>query len=184
MLSFMRGTAPALAVVVLVAALRPASVSASPPMFEAAPATADDDANTQVAELYQLQAAFHRAASIHNPNGLDTPHAISERIVEMLSLWTNDGSLTLKTVSPAREFNKGKGEPGTASCAAGSNTLCDFFTSVAGSSSLVIALYRSPRPTRSSSRSTAIRPVSPSSAITSTRTAGRTKPASPSTARQ
>lgn len=92
-----------------------------------------DDTNTQLAELFELQAAFHRAASVHNPSGPDTLDTINERIVEMLSLWTDDGSLTLKTVSPAREFNKGKGAPGAASCAAGSNTLCDFFTNVAGS---------------------------------------------------
>jgi hypothetical protein len=92
----------------------------------------DDDTNTQVAELFQLQAAFHRAASVHNPSGLDSSDAIGQRIVDMLSLWTDDGSLTLMIVSPARPF-LGKGEPGSASCAPGSNTLCDFFTNVAGS---------------------------------------------------
>jgi hypothetical protein len=77
-------------------------------------------ANAQVAELYQLQAAFHRAATLQSPN--DVP----QRVVEMLALWTEDGSLTLGTST-----FQGKGQPGTASCAPGSGTLCDFFTNVA-----------------------------------------------------
>jgi hypothetical protein len=48
----------------------------------------------------------------------------------MLSLWADDGSLTLKTVSPARVFT-GKGDPTSDSCAVDSNTLGDFFTNVA-----------------------------------------------------
>ncbi len=92
----------------------------------------DDDATGQIAELYLLQAAFHRAASVHNPDGLDTQDTLDQRIADMLALWADGGSLTLNTVSPARTFEE-RGEPGTASCAPGSNTLCDFFTNVAGS---------------------------------------------------
>ena len=77
-------------------------------------------ANAQVAELHQLQAAFHAAATLQSPND------VQQRVVDMLSLWTEDGSLTLGSNS----FH-GKGEPGTASCAPGSGTLCDFFTNVA-----------------------------------------------------
>ena len=47
--------------------------------------------NTQTAELYELQAAFHRAGSVHdNVNG-DSADVITQRIRYMLSLWTRDG---------------------------------------------------------------------------------------------
>jgi hypothetical protein len=88
------------------------------------------NANAQIAQLYQLQTAFHSAASIHNPDGLDTEAALQQRLTDMLSLWADDGSLTLKTVSPGRVFT-GKGDPTSDSCAVGSNTLCDFFRNVA-----------------------------------------------------
>jgi hypothetical protein len=86
----------------------------------------------RLARLYQLQVAFHRAASVHSPDGADSAAMIDRRIKQMLSLWTADGSLTLSAVTPAREF-KGRGELGTASCAPGAGTLCDFFKNVAGS---------------------------------------------------
>ncbi|MDA0353191.1 MAG: hypothetical protein O3A10_13395 [Chloroflexi bacterium] len=73
-----------------------------------------------VGQLYQLQAAFHAAATLREPNNLD------ERIADMLTLWTNDAPLTL-----GPNTFVGKGEPGTASCAPGAGTLCDFFTNVA-----------------------------------------------------
>jgi hypothetical protein len=57
---------------------------------------------------------------------------IDRRIKQMLTLWADDGSITLESVTPARVFS-GKGELGTASCAPNSNTLCDFFKNVAGS---------------------------------------------------
>jgi hypothetical protein len=76
------------AVIALVAALTPLNVSL---------AAVDDDeaANTQIAELYQLQAAFHRAASIHNPSGLDSPETINQRVSDMLSLWTGNRFVSL-----------------------------------------------------------------------------------------
>ena len=47
--------------------------------------------NTQLAELYQLQAAFHRAATVHDPVNGDSAATIDQRIRDMLSLWTDDG---------------------------------------------------------------------------------------------
>ena len=119
-------------VIAFVVALGAVSAKAEPVVTTPLAAVADEDANTQITELYQLQAAFHRAASVHTPNGLDSQDILDQRIADMLSLWTDDGSLTLMTVSPGRLF-VGKGEPGTPSCAPGANTLCDFFTNVAGS---------------------------------------------------
>jgi hypothetical protein len=90
-----------------------------------------EDANAQLAKLSQLQAAFHRATTVRNPDTGDAPDVIDRRVKQMLSLWAADGSVTLMTVTPAREF-KGKGELGTSSCAPGSNTLCDLWKNVAG----------------------------------------------------
>lgn len=85
----------------------------------AGPATgkANDGANAQVARLYQLQAAFHRALSIPDPS---EPTNVAQRVQEMLGLFEDDGSLTFAGTTYA-----GKG-----SCAPGSLTLCDFFTNV------------------------------------------------------
>ena len=52
--------------------------------------------NSQLAQLYQLQAAFHRAASVHDPVNGDSATVIDQRIRDMLSLWTDDGSITLE----------------------------------------------------------------------------------------
>jgi hypothetical protein len=96
------------------------------------PAEQDANAGVDMAALYQLQASFHRAATGHNPDGLDSDAVRAQRVGDMLSLWTDDGSLTLNAVSPARVFS-GKGDPGSDSCTAGSNTLCDFFSNVSPS---------------------------------------------------
>ena len=49
--------------------------------------------NTQLAELYQLQAAFHAAATVHDPVNGDSPAEIDQRIRDMMALWTAYGSL-------------------------------------------------------------------------------------------
>jgi hypothetical protein len=96
--------------------------------------------NTQVAELYQLQADFHRAASVHDPVNGDSPAAIDQRIRDMLSLWTDDGSITLEVGGASDGNYVGQGDPGDAStCPTPSGdpsnrgTLCTFFKYVAGS---------------------------------------------------
>src|SRR5690348_1518214 len=58
-------------------------------------ALAEDNPNTQTAELYQLQAAFHRAASVQDPLNGDSAAVVDQRIREMLSIWTEDGILRL-----------------------------------------------------------------------------------------
>ncbi|HWX33807.1 MAG TPA: hypothetical protein VNZ53_41060 [Steroidobacteraceae bacterium] len=96
--------------------------------------------NTQLAQLYQLQAAFHRAATVHDPVNGDSPAVIDQRIRDMLSLWTDDGSLTLEVGGALDGDYLGNGDPGIAStCPAPSGdpsnrgTLCTFFKYVAGS---------------------------------------------------
>jgi hypothetical protein len=96
--------------------------------------------NTQLAELYQLFAAFHRAASVHDPVNGDSAAAIDQRIRDMLSLWTDDGSIDLE-VGGAHDGNYlGNGDPDDPSTcptpsgnAADQGTLCTFFKYVAGS---------------------------------------------------
>ena len=93
------------------------------PRVPAVAASGDSEANKQIAELYLLQAAFHRATS-----GAGVNEAVkAEHVKDMLALWTEDGILVAGSVTYS-----GKGEPGTASCAPGSFTLCDLFTNHAG----------------------------------------------------
>jgi hypothetical protein len=77
-------------------------------------------------ELKELHAAFHRAVS---HAGIDAT-AKAQHLADVLALWTDDGTLV---VTATGATYSGKGTPGTASCAAGSMTLCDFYANVAGS---------------------------------------------------
>jgi len=55
----------------------------------------DKDTLAQVAELEQLHATFHAAASVtDNVNGDSVP-VINKRIMEVLSIWAPDGKLTI-----------------------------------------------------------------------------------------
>jgi hypothetical protein len=98
------------------------------------------EANTQVAELYQLQAAFHRAATVHDPVNGDSAAVIDQRIRDMVSLWTEDGVLTAGGAPAVAGDYIGKGDPGDPSTCptpstnpANRGTLCTFFKYVAGS---------------------------------------------------
>src|SRR5438874_12337458 len=79
-----------------------------------------DKANTQTAELYQLQAAFHAAASCA---GLDR----DQHIQDMLALWTEDGVLIAGSTT-----YQGRGVWNGSSCSPAGPTLCDFFANHAG----------------------------------------------------
>ena len=96
--------------------------------------------NKQTAELYQLQAAFHRAATVHDPVNGDSAEVIDQRIRDMLSLWTSDGSVTLEVGGALDGNYAGQGDPSDPStCPAPSGnptnrgTLCTLFKFVAGS---------------------------------------------------
>jgi len=96
--------------------------------------------NTQAAQLFELQAEFHGAATVHDPVNGDSAGVIDQRIRDMLALWTSDGSITLE-VGGARDGDySGLGDPSDpASCPTPSadpsnrGTLCTFFKYVAGS---------------------------------------------------
>jgi len=102
--------------------------------------TEGNGANSQIAKLYELQAAFHRAASVHDPVNGDSPQVINQRIRDMLSLWTADGSVTLAAGSANDGIYMGQGDPENLSTcptpstdATNRGTLCTFFKYVAGS---------------------------------------------------
>ena len=99
--------------------------------------------NTQLAELYKLQAAFHRAATVRDPVNGDSAAAIDQRIKDMLSLWTADGELALivgfdANGNPIYHYFIGRGDLDT-NCDAPSSdpnnegTICTFFKYVSGS---------------------------------------------------
>lgn len=58
----------------------------------AKPAAAQDD-NTQISELYKLQAAYHRAAAVRNPVNGDSAETITERVRDVLSLYRRRGAV-------------------------------------------------------------------------------------------
>src|SRR5712692_3850752 len=62
------------------------------PVSPARAAGGDANQPVQITHLYQLQAAFHRAASVHSLTG-DPPEVINQRIQDMLALWTDDAVL-------------------------------------------------------------------------------------------
>ena len=85
----------------------------------------DDDSHYKdLYELRLLHTAFHKAVS-HAGTDAATK---TQHLADLLALWTDDGTLIVKDVTYS-----GKGVPGTASCAAGSKTLCDWYANVTGS---------------------------------------------------
>jgi hypothetical protein len=74
-------------------------------------------------ELKELHAAFHKAVS---HAGIDATTK-AQALATLLSLWADDG-----VIISADVIYTGKGTPGTASCDAGAQTLCDFYNNHAG----------------------------------------------------
>lgn len=91
-------------------------------------AQADEDdnhgADKAIAQLYELQAAFHEAAG---GAGVDATTK-AKHLQEMLEIWTADGVLVVGST-----VYVGRGDPNSSTCAPGSLTLCDFFQNHAGS---------------------------------------------------
>ena len=84
----------------------------------------DNDATKAVAQLYELQAAFHAAAG---GAGVDAATK-AKHLEDMLELFTDDAVLIVgSTVYVER------GQANTSTCVPGSLTLCDFFQNHAGS---------------------------------------------------
>jgi hypothetical protein len=143
--------------------------------------SASKDANTQsgrqdhsaLAQLYQLQAAFHRAASVHDPVNGDSPEVIEQRIREMLSLWTEDGALLLSVGGALDGTYAGQGDPDDLSpLHRWTRRIAARFalslSMLRARSSLRTSSFRSHRPTRPISMLTATQHQSTLSAITST----------------
>jgi hypothetical protein len=99
---------------------------------------------TQVAELEkQIHVTFHAAVSVHDPINGDSPAVITQRIRDVLSIFTQDAQLTLvSTTSPAAGNYIGNGDPddpttcplpsGDTSATGQQGTLCTLFKYVAG----------------------------------------------------
>ncbi|HET9389065.1 MAG TPA: hypothetical protein VFO44_05415 [Steroidobacteraceae bacterium] len=91
-------------------------------------ALADGDDNEgpgkAIAQLYELQAAFHAAAG---GAGVDAATKATH-LREMLEVWTDDAVLVVGST-----VYVGLGEPDSSTCAPGSLTICDFFQNHAGS---------------------------------------------------
>ena len=104
-------------------------------------AAAQTSPNTQTAELYQVQAAFHRYATVHDPVNGDTPDVITQRTRDMLLLWTSNAVLYVHGFGAIDGYYIGNGDPDDpSSCpqpvgAGGAyrGTLCTYFKWVAGS---------------------------------------------------
>jgi len=102
-------------------ALLLASIISLAPLFSTSAVAQTNVQPADIAALYQLQAAFHAAASCA---GLDRENHVKN----MLSLWTEDGTLIVGSTT-----YRGKGVWDGSSCTPSGPTLCDFFANHAGS---------------------------------------------------
>ena len=99
-----------------------------------------NDGNTQVARLYELQAAIFAALCVRDPVNGDSAPVITQRIRDALSLWTDDGSITLSLNIPAIDGTYvGNGDPDDPSTCpplaadpSARGTLCTLFKYVGG----------------------------------------------------
>jgi len=103
----------------------------------------DEDRLVQEAKLHHLHATFHAAASVHDPVNGDSPAVITERIRDILSIWTQDGELTIVNRTATAGNYIGNGDPddpatcpppsGDTSATGKQGTLCTFYKYVGGS---------------------------------------------------
>ena len=103
----------------------------------------DVDMLAQKAELeQQIHATFHAAVSVHDPVNGDSPEVITERIREVLSIWAQDGEITIVNSSATAGNYIGNGDPddpatcpppsGDTSANGQQGTLCTLYKYVAG----------------------------------------------------
>jgi len=105
----------------------------------------EDDENrlAQVAELeQQIHATFHAGVSVHDPVNGDSPEVITQRIRDLLSIWTQDGKITIVNNSARAGNYIGNGDPddpatcpppsGDTSANGQQGTLCTLYKYVAG----------------------------------------------------
>lgn len=102
----------------------------------------NDDRLAQMAELERLHATFHAAISVHDPVNGDSPAVITQRIRDILAIFTQDAELTVVSATAAAGNYIGNGDPddpascppptGDTSANGEQGTLCTFFKYVAG----------------------------------------------------
>ncbi len=103
----------------------------------------DEERLAQVAELeHQIHATFHAAVSVHDPINGDSPEVITQRIRDVLSIWTKDAELTVVNTTATAGNYIGNGDPddpascplpsGDTSASGQQGTLCTFFKYVSG----------------------------------------------------
>ena len=103
----------------------------------------NDHRLAQVAELeQQIHATFHAAVSVHDPVNGDSPEVITQRIRDVLSIWTKDAELTVVNTTATAGNYIGNGDPddpkscplpsGDTSATGRQGTLCTFFKYVSG----------------------------------------------------
>jgi hypothetical protein len=102
----------------------------------------DDDRLAQATELEHLHATFHAAVSVHDPVNGDLPAVITQRIRDVLAIWTKDAQLTVVSTAATAGNYIGNGDPddpescplpsGDTSASGQQGTLCTFFKYVAG----------------------------------------------------
>ena len=103
----------------------------------------DEDQLAQMAELEQLHATFHASVSVHDLVNGDSPTVITQRIRNLLAIWTKDGELTIVNSTAAAGNYIGNGDPGDpetcpppsgdTSATGQQGTLCTFYKYVGGS---------------------------------------------------
>jgi hypothetical protein len=101
-----------------------------------------DQQLAQIAELHNLHATFHAAVSVHDPVHGDSAAVITQRIRAALSIWAEDGVLTVVSTTSSAGNYVGNGDPddpatcpeptGDTSSGGKQGTLCTFFKYFAG----------------------------------------------------
>ena len=103
----------------------------------------DEDKLTQMAELeQQIHVTFHAAVSVHDPVNGDSPAVITQRIRDILAIFTQDAELTVVSTAATAGNYIGNGDPddpescplpsGDTSATGRQGTLCTFFKYVSG----------------------------------------------------
>jgi len=102
----------------------------------------DTDQLAQMTLLEDLHITFHSAVSVHDPVNGDSPAVITQRIRQVLSIWAEDGELTVLGTSASAGNYIGKRDPddpatcplpsGDTSATRKQGTLCTFYKYRAG----------------------------------------------------
>ena len=107
-----------------------------------AAAQSDTDQLAQITLLEDLHVTFHSAVSVHDPVNGDSPAVITQRIRQVLSIWAEDGEVTVLGTSASAGNYIGKGDPddpatcplpsGDTSATGKQGTLCTLYKYRAG----------------------------------------------------